>query len=1182
MKPTNYIVMDGNEAAAKIAYKTNEVCIIYPITPASSMGELSDQWAAEGKPNVWNTVPHAIEMQSEAGAVGAIHGALQTGALATTFTASQGLLLMIPDMFRIAAELTPTVFHVASRTVAYQGMSIYCDHSDVMTTRTTGFALLCSSNVQEVQDMALITQAAALESRVPFVHFFDGFRTSHEISKIEHLSNEQIIKMIDDNLIIDHRNQKMTPDKPSTRGVIYDSDIFFQVRETMNPFYDKMPGIVEKVMQKFNEVTGRKYNLIDYFGHPQAETIMILMGSGAETARETVEYLQKQNEKVGVLQIHLFQPFPKKHFLEALPKTCKAIAVLDRTKECGAGGEPLYQKISTAVMEAFADGSLPTTKLPKIIGGRFGITGKEFTPAMVKTIFEELKKDKPKNNFTIGIDDDVTHTNLTYNDNFDIEPANVVRAIFYGLGADGTVSANKNTMKIIGEETDYYVQGYFIYDAKKSGSKTISHLRFGPEKIRSTYLICSANFVGCHQFSFIEKLDVLENAANGATFLLNSPYSAEEIWDELPRPMQETIINKQIKFYIIDAYKIAKETGMGSRINTIMQTGFFALSNVLPYDEAITKIKESIRKTYATKGEDVLKKNFEAVDKTLKQLHEVKIPNKATTIKEFTPMVSANAPKFVKDIEGKMLAGHGNELPVSAIPIEGYYPTDTTRWEKRNISPNSPVWNSDLCIQCGRCSIVCPHAVIRAKQCSDKDLEKAPTSFKSAKLRGKNASEDSRFILQTYPEDCTGCGLCVEACPVKEKAIDLAPNKSFLEAERHNVEFFETLPYEEKTPTNTSSTQGVQYLQPLFEFSGACAGCGEAPYVKLITQLFGDRMIVGNACGCSSVYGGNLPTSPWATDKEGRGVAWSSSLFEDNAEFALGFRLTEDKHNQYAVELLQKLASELDENLAKAIIDAKQNTDEEINEQRERVKELQNKLTKLKNPLAKQLASVAEHLVKRSIWAFGGDGWAYDIGYGGLDHVVAGKQNVNLLVLDTEVYSNTGGQASKATPRASVVKFAYHGKQTAKKDLGLMAMTYGTAYICSIALGANPAQAIKAIKEAEAYDGPSVIIAYSHCIAHGIDMRKGMNQQMLAVKSGHWPLYRYNPERTKEGLNPFQLDSQKPSIPFAEYAKNENRYQILTKTNPEHAQQLMELAQGDVDRRRQEYEGLAKKTKKET
>lgn len=1174
-----YRTMDGNEAASYVAYKTNEVCIIYPITPASSMGELTDQWSAEGIQNIYSTVPQVTEMQSEAGASGAIHGAVQTGALTTTFTASQGLLLMIPNMYRIAAELSPTVFHVACRAVACQGMTIYCEHSDVMAVRATGFAMLCSANVQEAHDMALICQAASLKSKIPFLHFFDGFRTSHEVSKVALLTDNQLKAMIDLDDVITHRNRKLTPNNPCVRGTIYNSDTYFQTREVSNPYYQQLPSILETTLDQFKKVTGREYGLVEYIGAKDAERIIVLMGSGAETAIETANYLNtNKQDKVGVIKIRLFRPFPKEQFLKILPSTCKAIAVLDRTKEPGSVGEPLFEEIATTLLEAYCHSKLNCTTMPKVIAGRFGIASKEFTPAMVTAIFAELKKDQPKNHFTIGINDDVTHTNLDYDQTFSIEPDEVIRAIFYGLGADGTVGANKNTIKIIGEETDLNVQAYFEYDSKKSGSKTVSHLRFGPNKILSTYLISSANFIGCHQFSFVEKMDVLKHAANNSTFLLNSIYDANTVWDHLPCSMQQTIIDKKIKFYVIDAFKVAQETGMGGRINTIMQTCFFALSNVLPKDEAIKKIKDTIKKTYANKGDAVIQKNFAAVDKTLANLYEVKIPSTATSTCHIPEPVPATAPEFIRNITGKMMAGTGDTIPVSAIPMDGSYPTNTTCWEKRNIALQTPNWLAAACIQCGQCSIACPHSVIRVKRFPSALLANAPKTFKAIKLRGRGYPDES-FALQVYAEDCTGCGLCFEVCPVnrntgKKRAINMEANPTDLAAVKENIAFFESLPSNLPDSVDRNTIRGVQYLPPMFEFCGACAGCGESPYIKIVTQLFGDRMVVANACGCSSVYGGQQPTTPWTINEEGRGPAWSSSLFEDNAEFGYGFVLTAAKHQEFAIELLHKLKDVLDNELLEAILSAPQNTDQEINEQRVRVQNLKDKLQKVNNENAKQLLSLADHLVKQSLWAIGGDGWAYDIGYGGLDHVLASGRNINLLVLDTEVYSNTGGQSSKATPRGAVAKFAAQGKGTAKKDLGLIMMTYGNIYVASIALGADPTQAIKAIQEAESYDGPSLILAYSHCIAHGIDMQKGLEQQKLAVKSGYWPLYRYNPDRRQQGLSPFQLDCERPTIEFKDYAYNENRYQTLLRAHPERAAELLKQAEDDIARRWRQYEAL--------
>lgn len=1199
-----YKTMDGNEAVAYVAYRVNETCIIYPITPSSPMGELPDQWAAEEITNIFNTVPQVVEMQSEAGASGAIHGAIQAGALSTTFTASQGLLLMIPNMYRIAGELTPTVFHVASRAVAAQGMSIYCEHSDVMAVRATGFALLCSANVQEAHDMALIAQMASLKSKVPFLHFFDGFRTSHEVAKISLLTDEQLKQLINLDDVVAFRQRRLTSDNPSVRGLIYNADTYFQSREAVNIYYEQLPAVLEAAMSEFGEVTGRAYDTVEYSGAADAEYVMILMGSGAETVIETVEYLNaKEKAKVGVIKVRLFRPFPKKAFLAAMPESCKAIAILDRTKEPGAAGEPLYEEVVTTLFEQ-ACGSGYCKGLPKVIAGRYGIASKEFTPAMVKAIFAELIKDAPRNHFTIGIDDDVTHTSLPYDASFDIEPDDVIRALFYGLGADGTVGANKNTIKIIGEETDLHVQAYFVYDSKKSGSKTVSHLRFGPNKIRSTYLIKSANFVACHQYSFIEKMNVLEHATMGATFLLNSTHEADAVWNYLPRSLQQTIVDKKIKFYNIDAYKVAEEAGMGERINTVMQTCFFALSNVLPRDEALQKIKEAIRKTYANKGEDVVQKNFAAVDHTLANLYEVKVPNCVTSTFEIpTSMVPSSAPGFVRNVTAKMMEGYGDDLAVSELPYDGTYPTNTTCWEKRNIALHTPAWLAGACIQCGQCSIVCPHSAIRVKRYPSELLAGAPATFKSAKLRGRGYPNHS-FTLQVYAEDCTGCGLCYEACPVnrdtqRKRAINLEVKPEDLTQERENIAFFESLPGVVESlsgvgspaaaadedggvgKTKTTTVRDLQYLPPMFEFCGACSGCGESPYVRILTQLFGDRMIIGNACGCSSVYGGQSPTAPWTVDAEGRGPAWSSSLFEDNAEFGYGFRLAIDKHNEFARALLAELRGAVGAELADAILISKQESDGEINAQRLRVRELKAKLQSISvdndgERRAKHLLSLADQLVKHSTWAIGGDGWAYDIGYGGLDHVLASGRNINLLVLDTEVYSNTGGQASKATPRGAVGKFAAHGKSTAKKDLGLIMMTYGDIYVASIALGSDPTQAIAAIREAESYAGPSLVIAYSHCIAHGIDMQKGLQQQKLAVQTGYWPLYRYNPERRKVGLNPFQLDCPRPSLPFQDYAHNENRYKILLRSHPELAATLLKQAEDDIARRWQQYDALAR------
>ena len=1170
-----FCVFDGNEATAYVAYRTNEICIIYPITPATSMGELPDQWAAMDIKNIWQTVPQITTMQSEGGAAGAIHGAVQIGALATTFTSSQGLLLMIPNMYRIAGELTPVVFHVASRAVACHGMSIYGDHSDIYATRSTGFAMLCSANVQEAHDMALVTQVATLQTRVPFLHFFDGFRTSHEVAKIVLLADEQIRAMIPDELVLANRDRRLTPNHPTARGVVSDSDTYFQGREVVNIFYQKTPDILQQILQRFKELTGREYKLIEYYGDIAAERVIVIMGSAAETVQETVTYLQQQGEKVGLLKVRLFRPFPQAQFLHALPKTCQAIAVLDRTKEPGAVGEPLYEEIATTLAE-----HATILQRTKVIAGRYGIASKEFTPAMVKAIFAELQETSPRQHFTIGINDDVTHTSLTYDADFDIEPEEVIRAIFYGLGADGTVSANKNTIKIIGEETNFYAQGYFVYDAKKTGSRTVSHLRFGPKKIHATYLINRANFIGCHQFRFVETMAVLERAAPNATFLLNSPYSADQVWEKLPRSLQQTIIAKKIKFYVIDGYQVAQTSGMGGHINIIMQVCFFALSGVLPRTTAIAKIKAAIKNTYAAKGEAVLQKNYAAVDNTLVNLVEVKVPNKVTSNFDVMPAISEQAPEFMRNVIGKMLAGQGDQLPVSAFPVGGVYPTNSTCWEKRSVTFTIPTWVSEHCVQCGLCRIVCPHSAIRSKRYPQSALQNAPATFKATKLHRPDAQDDY-FTIQIYPEDCIGCGACIEICPVNKnktanKALIMRPKQEVIETEKVNLTFFTKLPnnFGDKT-----SVRDIQNVPPMFEFCAACAGCGEAPYVKLLTQLFGDRLLIADACGCSLVYGGYLPTTPWTVNSEGRGPAFGASLFEDNAEFGYGFLLAVEKHRAQALELITELAEQINTpDLVQAILTASQKTDDDIVTLRSNVTLLKQRLGAISDPRAKQLLSLVDQVVKQSIWAIGGDGWAYDIGYGGLDHVLASGRNIKVLVLDTEVYSNTGGQSSKATPRGAVVKFAASGKPTAKKDLGLMLMTYGNVYIANIALGANPAQAIKALQEAENYDGPAIVIAYSHCIAHGIAMQTGMQQQKLAVQCGYWPLYRYNPARVDAGLNPLQLDSEPPSIPFANYIKNENRYQILVRTNPEAAKNLTLLAEADIKRRWKIYQAFLKHT----
>jgi len=1176
------VTIDGNEAAAYVAHKVNEVIAIYPITPSSPMGELSDEWSAKGEKNIWGSAPTVMEMQSEGGAAGAVHGALQSGALTTTFTASQGLLLMIPNMYKIAGELTSTVFHVTARSLACQALSIFGDHSDVMSARQTGFAMLCSNSVQEVMDFALIAQRASLESRIPFLHFFDGFRTSHEVSKVERLSIDDLKTMIPEELVKKHRERALNPERPFIRGTAQNPDVYFQGRETVNKFYQACPEIVQQVMDEFAKLVGRQYHLFDYVGVPDAERIIILMGSGAETVHETVEYLTTRNEeKVGVVKVRLFRPFSVKHLIEVLPKTVKKIAVLDRTKEPGSIGEPLYLDVVAAIEEYYSNGNSKFVQRPKIVGGRYGLSSKEFTPAMVKGIFDELKKDNPKNHFTVGIIDDVTFTNIDYDPEFNTEGKDVFRALFYGLGADGTVGANKNTIKIIGEETDNYAQGYFVYDSKKSGSTTISHLRFGKKPIKSTYLIKKANFIGIHQFNFVEKFDILSNIEEGGTVLLNSPYSKEEVWNKLPKKFQEQVINKKLNFYVIDGYDVAKKTGMGTRINTIMQTCFFAISNVLPKEEALEQIKKAIKKTYGAKGESVVKKNYEAVDQTLANLYKIDYPQRATSSIDLLPIVSDKAPDYVKKILAKIMAGKGDEIKVSEMPVDGTFPSGTAQWEKRNISLEVPAWDPEVCIQCNKCALVCPHACIRVNVYDKELLKNAPPTFKYAEAKGKEFPENYVYTLQVAVEDCTGCQLCVEVCPAKNKketrlkALNMAPQLPIRAQERENLVFFMSLPDFDRTKLKVDNVKGTQFLRPLFEYSGACAGCGETPYVKLATQLFGDRMYIANATGCSSIYGGNLPTTPYTFNKEGRGPVWSNSLFEDNAEFGLGMRLTIDKFNEMAKELLVDLKDKIGENLVEELLNANQKDEAGINEQRQRVSKLKEILKGMKDEKADRLMSIADYLVRKSVWIIGGDGWAYDIGYGGLDHVLASGKNVNILVLDTEVYSNTGGQMSKSTALGAVAKFAAGGKPTPKKDLALMAMSYGSVYVAKVAMGANDLQTIRAFLEAEAYDGPSIIIAYSHCIAHGIDMSKGMESQKAAVESGHWPLFRYNPELAKEGKNPLKLDSKAPSIPIEDYIYKETRYQMLLKSNPEAANKLKDMAQEEVLRRWKYYEHLA-------
>ncbi len=1171
--------LDGNEAVARVAYKLSDVIAIYPITPASAMGEWADQWSAQGMTNLWSTIPTVAELQSEGGAAGALHGALLTGALATTFTASQGLLLMIPNMFKIAGELTPAVFHVAARTLATQALSIFGDHSDVMTVRTTGVAMLASGSVQEASDLAAVAHAATLEARVPFVHFFDGFRTSHEVAKIEVIGDAVLRALVDERLVHAHRTRALSPEHPVIRGTAQNSDVYFQAREAANPYYLACPSIVQSAMDRLAALTGRAYHLVDYAGVPDAERVVVLMGSGAETAEETAETLNARGERVGVLKIRLYRPFPAAALLAALPPTVRAIGVLDRTKEPGGQGEPLYLDVLAAVGEALAAGATTFARPPRVVGGRYGLSSKEFTPAMIKAVFDELAAPRPRNHFTVGIRDDVTHTSLDWDPSFSTEAGDTVRAVFYGLGADGTVGANKNSIKIIGEETRRHAQGYFVYDSKKSGSMTVSHLRFGPRPIRSTYLITRATFVACHQFSFLERLDVLAAAEPGAVFLLNSPYGPAEVWDHLPRSAQVALVAKRLRFFVIDGSRVAREMGMGGRVNTIMQTCFFAISGVLPREEAVAAIKRSIERTYGRRGEAIVRRNFAAVDAALARLHEVEVPGAVTSTFDVRPPVPAEAPAFVREVTARIIAGQGDLLPVSALPADGTYPSGTARWEKRNIAQEIPAWDEALCIQCGKCVLVCPHAVIRAKVYEPGRLAGAPPGFLSAPARWRELG-DARYTLQVSPEDCTGCGLCVEVCPakskseVKHRAIDMVPRRPRHDREVANWNFFVGLPSPDRAPLNPALVKDTQLLEPLFEFSGACAGCGETPYLKLLTQLFGDRTIVANATGCSSIYGGNLPTTPWTTNAEGRGPAWANSLFEDNAEFGLGMRLALDRQAAYARELLRRLGDAV-EDLAGPLVGADQATEAGVAAQRERVRALRERLRALDAPEARELASVADALVVKSVWIVGGDGWAYDIGYGGLDHVLASGQNVNILVLDTEVYSNTGGQMSKATPRGAVAKFAAGGKAAAKKDLALMAMAYGQVYVARVAMGAGDAHTLRAFREAEAYDGPSLIIAYSHCIAHGFDLRHGMDQQKAAVLSGHWPLLRYHPGLARAGENPLQLDSRAPSVPLKSYAYNETRYTMLAHSDPAAARRLLAEAEADIAARWRLYEHWA-------
>ena len=1170
--------IDGNEAAASVAYRLNEVCCIYPITPSSTMAELADEWSSKGRANVWGTVPSVVEMQSEAGAAGALHGSLQSGALSTTFTASQGLLLMIPNMYKIAGELTAAVMHVAARSLAAQGLSIFGDHSDVMAVRQTGFAMLASASVQEAHDLALVAQAATLETRVPFVHFFDGFRTSHELNTIEMLSDDDLRALVPEEMVREHRDRALSPERPFIRGTAQNPDVYFQARETVNPFYARIPEVVEDVMTRLGERTGRRLHLVEYSGHPDAERVLVVMGSGAETVHETVASLNARGEQLGVLQVRLYRPFPARALVEALPASVRRLAVLDRTKEPGSIGEPLFLDVVAALTESHEDGEREV--MPRVSGGRYGLSSKEFTPGMVAGVFEELARERPRRRFTIGINDDVSKTSLPFDASLDIEPDDTVRAVFFGLGADGTVGANKNTIKILGSEEHQNAQAYFVYDSKKSGSQTVSHLRFGPQAIRAPYLVQQASFVGCHQFGLLDQVDVLGRAAPGATLLLNCRHAPDEVWDALPRPVQEQILAKGIQVYAINAGAIARDVGLAGRINVVLQTCFFAISGVLPRDEAIAKIKESIEKTYGRRGAEVVEKNQAAADQALEGLHQIEVPELVTATRELPPPVPAHASEFVRTVTAEMMAGRGDDLPVSALPVDGTYPTGTTAYEKRNISESVADWDSDLCIQCGNCSFVCPHTVIRSKYYDPSALEGAPEAFRSAPLEAPGLP-DTRYTLQVYVEDCTGCGLCVEACPVVapgdpvRKAINLAQREPLVAAERDNIAFFETLPVNDRTRVDFGTVRGTQYLEPLFEFSSACAGCGETPYIKLLSQLFGDRLMVANATGCSSIYGGNLPTTPWTTDANGRGPAWSNSLFEDAAEFGLGFRLAADGHRELARRRLTELRDVVGADLVDGILEAPQLRESELRAQRERVAELMRRLDALDGPAVTDLASVVDHLVRRSVWIVGGDGWAYDIGSGGLDHVLATGRNVNVLVLDTEVYSNTGGQMSKSTPIGAVAKFATAGKTVPKKDIALQAIAYGNVYVARVAMGSDPQQTLEAFREAEAYDGPSLIIAYSHCIAHGIKMQDGLDQQYRAVASGYWPLIRYDPMAREAGDNPFQLDSSRPRIKLADYTDRELRFRSLTNSNPPEAERLHGLAEQSVAQRWAVYEEMS-------
>lgn len=1171
-------MMDGNEAAASVAHRMNEVCVIYPITPSSPMGEWADAWSAAKQKNLWGVVPDVQEMQSEAGAAGACHGSLQAGSLTTTFTASQGLLLMIPNMYKIAGELSPFVMHVAARSLAYHALSIFGDHTDVMSCRQTGFAMLCSNSVQEAHDMAAIAQTSTLRSRVPFMHFFDGFRTSHEIKKIKLLSDDDLRAMLEGVDYQFNAKHALRPESPVIRGTAQNPDVFFQGREASNKYYDAVEGIVQEEMDKFAKISGRQYHIVEYYGAADAEQVIVIMGSGAETVQETIDYLNAQGQKLGVLKVHLYRPFPAKAFVAALPKSAKVVSVLDRTKESGATGEPLYLDVVATLAQAAAAGEI---SMPKILGGRYGLSSKEFTPGMVKAVFDNAVSANPVNGFSVGVNDDVTHKSLAYDDSIDTEGKDVVRAVFFGLGADGTVGANKNSIKIIAEDAGKYGQGYFVYDSRKSGSMTTSHLRFSDNPIKSAYLINKADFVACHQFQFMNKVDILGIAKPGATFLLNAPYDANEVWNHLTYEVQKQIIDKKLKFYTINAVEVARETGMGQRINTIMQACFFAISNILPREQAIAEIKNAIKKTYSKKGDAIVQKNFAAVDASLAHMHEVVIPAEPTSALHTALPVPADAPEFIQKVTGEIIAGRGEQLPVSAFAdvVDGTWPTGTTQYEKRCIATEIPVWDPETCIQCGKCSIVCPHGVIRMKVASDEELANAPASLKRADYKGKEFA-GKKFILQISAEDCTGCGICTSACPAKnkadpeKKAINMDHIENHIEAEVANWKFFETLPYVKRTDVAKNLPKTTQMIQPLFEFSGACAGCGETPYVKLLTQLFGDRMVVANATGCSSIYSGNLPTTPYTKDEKGHGPAWANSLFEDNAEFGLGMRFSIDQQTATAKALLEGLKSELGD-IAEKIMSNPQKTDAEIDAQRENVKALRARLTGMNSKEAKELDNLADYLIKKSVWILGGDGWAYDIGFGGLDHAIASGKNVNILVMDTGVYSNTGGQQSKATPMGASAKFATAGKALPKKDLAMIAMSYGNVYVAQVSMGANDMQVIKAMNEAEAFDGPSIIIAYSHCIAQGFNLIDGLTHQKEAVDTGSWPLYRYNPDNVKEGKAPLMLDSKAPSKPLSDYMSSETRFQVVKKANPERYETLLNKAQENVNEKRSLLEHMS-------